>query len=158
MPPGPLPASAWSSMPSSAAARFASGDAATPADDCARGSVGVATAVRTCSTAVALLPEESISASGAQTLTVAPSSATILTITPAAGAGTSTSTLSVVTSTRGSPLFTLSPTCLRQLVTVPSATDSPSSGRVTITRLSGTAYGFAPAQADPGAACDQRRT
>ena len=47
---------------------------------------------------------------------------------PATGEGTSVSTLSVETSTRGSSTSTCSPTSFSQRVTVPSVTDSPSAG------------------------------
>src|SRR5438876_8503866 len=73
----------------------------------------------------------SISASGAPTAIVWPASARILTNLPVAGAGTSASTLSVVTSTSASPSRTGSPGCFSHLATVPSVTDSPISGRVT---------------------------
>ena len=50
---------------------------------------------------------------------------------PEAGEGTSVSTLSVDTSSRGSSASTVSPTALSQRDTVPSVTDSPRAGRVT---------------------------
>ncbi len=49
---------------------------------------------------------------------------------PAAGDGTSASTLSVDTSTIGSSTATVSPTCLSHSRTVPSVTDSPMAGMV----------------------------
>ncbi|VBA55135.1 hypothetical protein LAUMK191_03270 [Mycobacterium attenuatum] len=52
----------------------------------------------------------------------------MLTRTPATGDGISVSTLSVETSTSGSSTPTESPTFFSQRVTVPSVTDSPSSG------------------------------
>ena len=52
---------------------------------------------------------------------------------PAAGAGTSVSTLSVEISTSGSSASTRSPTCLSHSSTVPSVTDSPIWGIVTCT-------------------------
>lgn len=60
--------------------------------------------------------------------TVVSSSAVMLISTPATGEGISVSTLSVDTSTSASSTWTESPTFLSQRVTVPSATDSPSSG------------------------------
>src|SRR4051812_8661046 len=51
--------------------------------------------------------------------------------TPAAGLGTSVSTLSVDTSSRGSSTSIESPSCLSQRVTVPSETLSPRAGMVT---------------------------
>ena len=50
---------------------------------------------------------------------------------PAAGEGSSVSTLSVEISTRGSSAATASPTALSQRVTVPSVTLSPSAGSTT---------------------------
>src|SRR2546426_10172238 len=73
----------------------------------------------------------SISASGAPAAIVWPAAARIFTNLPVAGAGTSASTLSVVTSTSASPSRTGSPGCFSHLATVPSVTDSPISGRVT---------------------------
>ena len=67
-------------------------------------------------------------ASSPPTGTVASSSAVMLSRTPATGDGISVSTLSVDTSTSGSSTWTESPTFLSQRVTVPSVTDSPSSG------------------------------
>ena len=69
--------------------------------------------------------------------TVSPSGAVISASVPDAGAGTSMSTLSVVTSTRVSPSVTGSPGCLTQRTTVPSVTDSPIAGSVSRT-VSGT--------------------
>src|SRR5438270_366135 len=54
-----------------------------------------------------------------------------ISLPPLAGAGTSASTLSVVTSTSPSPSRTWSPGCFSHLAMVPSVTDSPISGRVT---------------------------
>src|SRR4051794_20747671 len=69
-----------------------------------------------------------ISASSWPTCTVSPSGAWILTRTPAAGAGTSASTLSVEISTRTSSASTGSPSCLCHSRIVPSVTDSPMAG------------------------------
>src|SRR6202521_2968633 len=79
-----------------------------------------------------------ISASAEPTATVFPASARIFTRVPLAGAGTSASTLSVVTSTRPSPSRTWSPGCFSHLAMVPSVTDSPISGRVTCMVVWGT--------------------
>ena len=65
------------------------------------------------------------------TSTTSSSWATISSRVPAAGDGISVSTLSVDTSTRASSASTESPTSFSQRVTVPSVTDSPSSGMVT---------------------------
>src|SRR5688572_19730298 len=59
------------------------------------------------------------------TATVSPSLTLISVSTPAAGAGISASTLSVVISKRGSSRSTRSPTFLIQRTIVPSAIDSP---------------------------------
>jgi hypothetical protein len=74
----------------------------------------------------------------APTPTVAPSAASIASITPAAGAGTSSVTLSVSSSTSGSSAATWSPTFLNHLPTVASLTDSPSVGTlISVAMLSG---------------------
>src|SRR6185312_5673472 len=70
------------------------------------------------------------------TSTVSPSGTRISEITPATGAGTSESTLSVETSNRGSSASTCSPTFFSQRVIVPSVTVSPSWGIVTSTAYS----------------------
>ncbi len=78
-------------------------------------------------------PLVEISASRAPTATVSPSPAWIFTIRPAAGDGTSASTLSVEISTIVSSASTVSPSCLRHSSTVPSATESPIAGMTTWT-------------------------
>jgi hypothetical protein len=65
------------------------------------------------------------------TSTVSPSGTRISLSTPAAGEGTSESTLSVDTSKRGSSRATVSPTAFIHRVIVPSVTVSPSCGIVT---------------------------
>jgi hypothetical protein len=65
------------------------------------------------------------------TSTVSPSGTRISVSTPAAGEGTSESTLSVETSKRGSSRATVSPIAFIQRVTVPSVTVSPNCGIVT---------------------------
>ena len=67
------------------------------------------------------------------TATLSPGLATILVTSPLAGEGTSTSTLSVVTSRSVSPARTSSPSVTRHSTTTPSLTDSPSSGSTTWT-------------------------
>ena len=62
------------------------------------------------------------------TFTVFPSSTKIFSIIPFDGAGTSTLTLSVSSSTIASSAVTLSPTAFSHLATVASVTDSPSTG------------------------------
>src|SRR5581483_6565882 len=77
-------------------------------------------------------PDSSISASGVLTATVWPSGTRIFVSTPAAGEGTSVSTLSVEISNRGSSRATVSPSRLSHLRMVPSTTVSPSWGMVTV--------------------------
>ncbi len=64
--------------------------------------------------------------------TVCPSSTSIRRRIPSKGDGTSALTLSVMTSSSGSSLATLSPGCLSHFPIVPSATLSPSWGIVTL--------------------------
>src|SRR5262245_51763622 len=73
----------------------------------------------------------SITASTVPTGTVWPASTRIAFTTPATIEGTSVVTLSVSTSNSGSSAFTVSPTFLYQLATVPSVTVSPSWGMIT---------------------------
>ncbi|EUA10795.1 hypothetical protein I546_3665 [Mycobacterium kansasii 732] len=88
-------------------------------------------------------------ASSPPTSTVSSSWAMILVSTPAAGEGISVSTLSVDTSTRGSSISTVSPSCLSQRVTVPSVTLSPSAGIWTEKAISvDSSIGRRSAQAD----------
>ena len=72
-----------------------------------------------------------ITASRTPTSTVSPSGTRISVRTPAAGEGTSESTLSVDTSKSGSSRATVSPTAFIHRVTVPSVTVSPNCGIVT---------------------------
>ncbi len=78
--------------------------------------------------------------SSAATPTVSPVLAAISDKTPAAGAGTSSVTLSVSSSTTGSSTATASPGCLNHLPTVASVTDSPRVG----TRISAMIFPFYP--------------
>ena len=64
----------------------------------------------------------------APTCTVAPAWTEMDSSAPAAGAGTSTVTLSVSSSRTGSSRATLSPSFLNQRATVASVTDSPMAG------------------------------
>ena len=73
-------------------------------------------------------PSSPSTAITAPTSTSSSSSTLISRRTPEAGEGTSVSTLSVDTSRRGSSASTVSPTSFNHWVTVPSVTDSPSSG------------------------------
>ncbi|MNK90242.1 hypothetical protein D3C87_1102860 [compost metagenome] len=63
--------------------------------------------------------------------TVAPSGWTMLASTPLAGAGTSSVTLSVSSSTRISSRVTASPACFFHWISVASETDSESCGTFT---------------------------
>ena len=76
-------------------------------------------------------PASPILPSSPPTGTVSSSSAVMERSVPATGDGISVSTLSVDTSTSGSSTSTLSPTFFSHRVTVPSVTDSPSSGILT---------------------------
>jgi len=78
-----------------------------------------------------------ITASTAPTGAVSSTSTLISRSTPATGDGISVSTLSVETSRRGSSAATVSPTFLSQRETVPSETDSPRAGRVTLVDIVG---------------------
>ena len=78
-------------------------------------------------------PGEPIRARTWPTSTTSPSPARISVTTPATGAGTSESTLSVEISKRISSTSTGSPTCLNQRMIVPSVTVSPNWGMVTST-------------------------
>ena len=62
------------------------------------------------------------------TATVSPSLTMIADNTPDVGAGTSTVTFSVSSSTSGSSAATASPACLNHLPTVASVMDSPRAG------------------------------
>ncbi len=84
--------------------------------------------------AVALaLPSVSMTAITSPLVTLSPSFFTIFTSTPSAGAGSSSTTLSVSTSIRFSSRFTGSPAFLRQATSVASETDSDSWGTFTST-------------------------
>ena len=74
--------------------------------------------------------------SSAPTSTVSPSCAEIDASTPALGAGTSTETLSVSSSTNGSSATTASPSFFIHFAIVASVTDSPSAGtRISVAML-----------------------
>ncbi len=74
-------------------------------------------------------------ASTVPTSTVSPSGTTIPPSTPAAGAGTSVSTLSVEISSSGSSATTGSPSDFSHFVTVPSDTETPIWGITTSTAV-----------------------
>ena len=76
-----------------------------------------------------------ITANRTPTSTVSPSGTRISVSTPAAGEGTSESTLSVDTSKSGSSRATSSPTPFIQRVIVPSVTVSPSCGIITSAKM-----------------------
>ena len=88
---------------------------------------------RSSSAAAGAAPLVAISASSAPTAIVSPSAACSLAIVPAAGAGTSASTLSVETSTIVSSSETGSPSALCHSRMVPSETESPIAGMTTCT-------------------------
>ena len=75
--------------------------------------------------------------SSAPTETVAPAWAEMDSIEPSAGEGTSTVTLSVSSSSRGSSRFTASPSFLNHLEMVASVTDSPIAGTLISTVMIG---------------------
>ena len=87
----------------------------------------------------ATAPAISISAMATSLAMVSPSATRMLVSVPSNGDGTSALTLSVTTSTMGSPIRTWSPTALSHLPMVPCSTPSPSWGMVTwgIRRLLG---------------------
>jgi hypothetical protein len=90
------------------------------------GGSGCVTADGSRAAGAAVKPGASSTQISVPTGTVLPSSTTIRPTTPSSGDGTSTLTLSVMTSTSGSSRATASPTCLSHRPMVPSVTDSPS--------------------------------
>ena len=114
---------------SGAAAAGAAGAGAGAAADVAGTAAGSAAVGAAGAAAAGAAPSFSM-ARLAPTSTVAPSAARISPSVPAAGAGTSSVTLSVSSSTTGSSAATASPVVLIQRATVASATDSPRVGTV----------------------------
>src|SRR5262245_1368853 len=107
----------------------AAGAAGCAADFCACGAgAGVGPAAALGVAASARAGPLSMAPSTAPTATVPPCGTLISVRTPAEGAGTSTVTLSVSSSTIGSSAATASPCCLNHCPTVASVTDSPSAG------------------------------
>ncbi len=99
-----------------------------------------------------------MTASSAPISTVSSSETFTSSRVPATGEGISVSTLSVEISSSGSSTATSSPTSLSQRVTVPSVTDSPSSGRVTVVpRRRRTSWSRRRASRSPRAACRPHR-
>ena len=88
--------------------------------------------------------------------TVSPSAAWIFTTVPAAGAGTSASTLSVEISTRVSSSATVSPSCLCHSRMVPSETESPIAGMATSTVVLTAIAALRPYRVRPTACLVQR--
>ena len=134
---GPVPATPARSTPSAAAARVAMGVAlASPAiAGAAPAPLGEGAAWLPLGAPFAEAPAGApapscIRAMTCPTTTVAPSSASSSVIVPAAGAGSSMSTLSVEISTIVSPSSTTSPTLTAHSKMVPSVTDSPPAGVV----------------------------
>ena len=127
-------AGSTTSMPAAAAAGAAGAAAgAAGAAGASATGAGAAGASAAAGAAGAAAPEPSpMIARAAPTSTSSSSGTRICSTTPATGEGTSVSTLSVETSTRGSSTSTCSPTSFSQRVTVPSVTDSPSAGSTTV--------------------------
>ena len=120
------------SVPEAEPAAGAAGAAAGAAGASATGA-GAAGAAAAAGAAGAAAPEPSpMIARAAPTSTSSSSGTRICSTTPATGEGTSVSTLSVETSTRGASTSMVSPTSTSQRVTVPSVTDSPSAGSTTV--------------------------
>ena len=140
----PVPAIAPVSTPLSAAILRTDGGigaATTGAGAGFGGSLGLAAATSVATLAAASAPSL-IWPSSAPTATVSPSLAEISDKTPAAGAGTSSVTLSVSNSTTGSSTATASPGCLNHLPTVASVTDSPRVGtRMSVITISSRVVG-----------------
>src|ERR1019366_1210356 len=138
----PDPTTAWGSTLFSSATRLAAGLslAATAAGTAALAAVAVAAAVGVVAAGVvaagvvavgvtaAAVALSSINARIWPLVTVAPSTSLISLSTPATGAGTSSTTLSVSKSTKFSSRATASPGRLRQATSVAWATDSGSCG------------------------------
>ena len=121
------------SVPEAEPAAGAAGAAAAGAAGASATGAGAAGASAAAGAAGAAAPEPSpMIARAAPTSTSSSSGTRICSTTPATGEGTSVSTLSVETSTRGSSTSTCSPTSFSQRVTVPSVTDSPSAGSTTV--------------------------
>ena len=145
-PPGPVPVTAERSTPSAAATRAATGETLTPSGAAAGAAGASEGALPFPSAAAEALAPASIRAITWPTVTVSPASARISVIVPLAGAGSSTSTLSVEISTIVWPSETWSPGATCQSRSVPSVTDSPASGvTMSITRVSVSS----PAGAEP---------
>ena len=120
------------SVPEAEPAAGAAGAAAGAAGASATGA-GAAGVAAAAGAAGAAAPEPSpMIARAAPTSTSSSSGTRICSTTPATGEGTSVSTLSVETSTRGASTSMVSPTSTSQRVTVPSVTDSPSAGSTTV--------------------------
>src|SRR5215831_9699868 len=127
-PPLPVPAIAAVSTPFSSAIFLAAGIAAAGA----AAGAGFAAAAGAADTP---LPSVSIVAMTSPAFTVPPSPLAIFTSTPSAGAGNSSTTLSVSMSIRFSSRLTASPSFLCQASRVASETDSESCGTLTSTSM-----------------------
>ena len=126
----PVPLTSDAERPASAIAFSADGALATSLEAAAGVSAAAGAAAGAAATAA---PSPEITPSLAEASTVVPSGAVISASTPAAGAGTSTDTLSVSSSQSISSCATLSPTFLNHVETVASETLSPSVGTITST-------------------------
>ncbi len=145
----PVPCTASGERPASAIAFLAEGASSTSffgAGSCA-GAASVFFGVSAFGAAATPCPSDEISASFEPAATVVPSVTRISASTPAAGAGTSTETLSVSSSQSISSCATVSPGFLNQVDTVASDTDSPRAGTITSIILLSPAPAFASAPA-----------
>src|SRR5690606_16336691 len=132
----PVPSTFAGSIPFSArilpaageAIAAAGADAAGADDGAAAGASAAGASAGAAAGAAAALASVSMRASTSPDATVLPSALTISLRTPAAGAGTSSTTLSVSTSIRISSAWTASPGCFFQLSSVASEMDSESCG------------------------------
>src|SRR5690606_64529 len=135
-PPRPVPSTFAGSIPFSArilpaageAIAAAGADAAGADDGAAAGASAAGASAGAAAGAAAALASVSIRAKTSPDATVLPSALTISLRTPEAGAGTSSTTLSVSTSMRISSASTASPGCFFQLSSVASEMDSESCG------------------------------
>src|SRR5215471_13690462 len=140
-PPGPLPATAATSTPRALASRRAFGEAS-PRRGFGAGAPGMAAFVIVAGISVATTgtdlgssvncsPSASTSAITEPTGTSAPSGTAKPARVPSAGASISTVTLSVSTSSSGSPFATCAPSSLSQRRTLPVSCAIPSAGMIT---------------------------
>jgi hypothetical protein len=153
-PAGPVPWMPATSMPSACATRRATGEMRMPSSSTTSlgspGSAGSAGFASGASARAAPGPDVRRPITW-PTVTVSPGCARISSITPAAGAGTSASTLSVEISTIVSSTSTASPGCLAHSRMTPSDTDSPIAG-IVMSTVSPSGAGAASTGAAPSSA------